>query len=51
MSGRREAAALPALLEEAGRVVERWGSDSAVSAPGLAALPEPTGGACATPGA
>ncbi|MFF0762309.1 hypothetical protein ACFYWH_20070 [Streptomyces sp. NPDC003737] len=37
VSGRRGVAALPALLEEAGRVVERWDSDSAISAAGLAA--------------
>ncbi|MFE7212456.1 hypothetical protein ACFU93_21175 [Streptomyces sp. NPDC057611] len=37
VSGRRGAAALPALAEEAGRVVERWENDSAVSAAGLAA--------------
>lgn len=37
VSGRRRMAALPALLEEAGRVVERWDSDSVISAAGLAA--------------
>ncbi|MFI6495515.1 hypothetical protein [Streptomyces sp. NPDC050564] len=37
MSSRRGTAAVPALLEEAGRVVERWDNDSAVSAAGLAA--------------